>query len=111
MAVTSSSDTSVDTPVKEVVDNQHEHQVNRSGKRRRLFKKAEADGEKVEDQMPAKYAHIRDSERTVKDAFYLTGEPGGYGHVIGRGVQGCGDGWQWFVWPVLEGAQRGRRGD
>ena len=40
----------MDTPVKEVVDNQHEHQVNRSGKRRRLFKKAEADGEKVEDQ-------------------------------------------------------------
>ena len=80
----------MDTPVKEVVDNQHQHQqqVNMSGKRRRLFQ-AEADGEKGEDQMPAKYAHIRDSERSVKDAFYLTvGELVGTGMSMGEACRG-----------------------
>ena len=75
------TDSSADTPLKQDIQ-QPEEQVLRSGKRKRLFVDAEAESEaEKQHQIPAKYAHIRDGERKVKDTFYQT-----VGDLVGDGM-------------------------
>ena len=70
--VVTSTDTSMDVPPEEATTSVAE----RGGKKRKLFV-----SELEEHDISARLAHVRDSERKVRDSFYLT-----VGNLVGRGM-------------------------
>ena len=67
----------VNIPSKEAEAGEAEHT---GTKKRRLFVE-EAGREVVGDDIPVRLAHVRESERKVRDQFYLT-----VGNLVGRGM-------------------------
>ena len=65
--VMSASDVSIESPEKSCIEPDSQNEVDK--KKRKLFL---ADEEDVETDFPQKMAHVRDSERLMTNAFYLT---------------------------------------
>ena len=79
--VVSASDTSVDTPQKTPVSAVSGSQEMAASKRKRLFTDELEEEVDTSGSLPEKFKHIRDSERKIKDNFYLT-----VSNLVGTGM-------------------------